>query len=150
MTGAARRPPGWYDDATDAALQRYWDGSGWTPHTSTRGPASLVAPAEAEAEPVTLGVAGAAAPRHPLEALGLESTRRLGAPTNVSMGTPTSAAPDHTTVPTPARNSGPSMSALPAALGPSPRIWFVAAAGAITAAASLVVAFAALGVALGR
>ena len=24
--------PGWYDDPTDAAAQRYWDGAAWTPH----------------------------------------------------------------------------------------------------------------------
>jgi hypothetical protein len=28
------RPPGWHPDETDAALLRYWDGSGWTPHTT--------------------------------------------------------------------------------------------------------------------
>lgn len=32
-------PPGvagWYDDATDAALLRYWDGAKWSPHTAPR------------------------------------------------------------------------------------------------------------------
>ncbi|MGW9630265.1 NINE protein [Agromyces sp. NPDC055520] len=27
---------GWYDDESDAALLRYWDGAGWTPHTASR------------------------------------------------------------------------------------------------------------------
>ncbi|MGR0221265.1 DUF2510 domain-containing protein [Agromyces sp. ZXT2-6] len=30
------RVPGWHPDETDAALLRYWDGSGWTPHTAAR------------------------------------------------------------------------------------------------------------------
>jgi hypothetical protein len=29
---APARAPGWHPDETDAALLRYWDGSGWTPH----------------------------------------------------------------------------------------------------------------------
>lgn len=33
MTSTAR-PPGWHPDETDTALLRYWDGSGWTPHTT--------------------------------------------------------------------------------------------------------------------
>ena len=136
MSSTARRSPGWYDDATDVALLRYWDGSGWTPHTSPR------APPPADAAP---------APTHPLEGLGLESTRRLDRVAGVTSRTPeASSPPDHTTVPTPPGAPGPSPAALPTPLGPSPRIWFVAAAGAIMATASLVVAFAALGVALGR
>jgi hypothetical protein len=31
-----RRAPGWYDDAADAALLRYWDGTKWSPHTAPR------------------------------------------------------------------------------------------------------------------
>jgi hypothetical protein len=31
-----RRTAGWYDDATDAALLRYWDGTKWSPHTAPR------------------------------------------------------------------------------------------------------------------
>ncbi|SIN90027.1 NINE protein [Agromyces cerinus] len=27
---------GWYDDESDAALLRYWDGTAWTPHTAAR------------------------------------------------------------------------------------------------------------------
>lgn len=34
------RAPGWHPDETDAALLRYWDGSGWTPHTTARDDAS--------------------------------------------------------------------------------------------------------------
>lgn len=34
------RAPGWHPDETDAALLRYWDGSGWTPHTTGREGAS--------------------------------------------------------------------------------------------------------------
>lgn len=32
----ARRTAGWYDDETDAALIRYWDGAKWSPHTAPR------------------------------------------------------------------------------------------------------------------
>jgi hypothetical protein len=31
---SAPRAAGWHPDETDAALLRYWDGSGWTPHTT--------------------------------------------------------------------------------------------------------------------
>lgn len=31
-------PAGWYPDPNNNALQRYWDGSGWTEHTAPAGP----------------------------------------------------------------------------------------------------------------
>jgi hypothetical protein len=36
VTSARARIAGWYDDETDAALLRYWDGSNWSPHTAPR------------------------------------------------------------------------------------------------------------------
>ena len=38
MTPDSRRAAGWYDDETDAALLRYWDGAKWSPHTAPRPP----------------------------------------------------------------------------------------------------------------
>jgi Protein of unknown function (DUF2510) len=38
VTLETRRVAGWYDDQTDAALLRYWDGSKWSPHTAPRPP----------------------------------------------------------------------------------------------------------------
>lgn len=96
----ATRAPGWHPDETDAALLRYWDGSGWTPHTTGRDGA----PAEA-----------------------VHRTVRL--PDGV---------PDHTTVPTPPAWPHTAV-ARPGALS---------VGGAVTAAAALVVASAALAVAL--
>lgn len=137
MSAGERRPPGWYDDATDAALLRYWDGSGWTPHTSSRDAGG---PQPAGTAPATADVTPALEATHRMESV-------LGAaPAPSDAASP----PDHTTVPTPAGGPASAPVMMPAALAPSPRVWFVAAAGAITAAASLVVAFAALSVALGR
>jgi len=31
---AAATPAGWYPDATDPSVQRYWDGTAWTEHTA--------------------------------------------------------------------------------------------------------------------
>lgn len=119
MSAGAARPSGWYDDATDAALLRYWDGSGWTPHTSAR------------AEP--------AVPQ-------ADRTRVLEPDLGLTARLPhASSAPDHTTVPTaPAPSPASGLLANPDRMSPLPVI------GAVTAAASLVVAVAALGVALGR
>lgn len=97
---SAPRAAGWHPDETDAALLRYWDGSGWTPHTTR---------ADAAAE-------------------ALHRTVRLE-----------HGPPDHTTVPTPPAVATGRFAARPAAL-PS--------GGALTAAAALVVATAALAVAL--
>jgi hypothetical protein len=115
----AVRPSGWYDDATDAALLRYWDGSGWTPHTAARHDPAVPDERTRALEPD----------------LGLTARLRH-----------LSSTPDHTTVPTlpvhpPAPTSG--VLAGPDRMSPLPVL------GAITAAASLVVAVAALGVALG-
>lgn len=33
MTRESERRAGWYDDESDAALLRYWDGAKWSPHT---------------------------------------------------------------------------------------------------------------------
>jgi hypothetical protein len=33
----AATPAGWYPDATDPSIQRYWDGTAWTEHTSPTG-----------------------------------------------------------------------------------------------------------------
>lgn len=52
MSSERRPPAGWYDDMTDAAVLRYWDGNAWTPHT---------APKPADAAPAPLGEVSAAA-----------------------------------------------------------------------------------------
>lgn len=36
MTRESGRRAGWYDDESDAALLRYWDGVKWSPHTVPR------------------------------------------------------------------------------------------------------------------
>lgn len=36
MTPEPVRAAGWYDDETDAALLRYWNGAEWSPHTAPR------------------------------------------------------------------------------------------------------------------
>ncbi|MDR6906501.1 hypothetical protein J2X63_002187 [Agromyces sp. 3263] len=36
MTAGPAGVAGWYDDETDAALLRYWDGRRWTPHTAAK------------------------------------------------------------------------------------------------------------------
>ena len=36
MTSGHARIAGWYDDESDAALLRYWDGAKWSPHTAPR------------------------------------------------------------------------------------------------------------------
>ncbi|MBT2517587.1 NINE protein [Streptomyces sp. ISL-90] len=46
MSSERRPSAGWYDDVTDAAVLRYWDGNAWTPHT---------APKPADAAPAPLG-----------------------------------------------------------------------------------------------
>ncbi|RXZ72000.1 NINE protein [Agromyces albus] len=46
MSSERRPSAGWYDDMTDAAVLRYWDGNAWTPHT---------APKPADAAPAPLG-----------------------------------------------------------------------------------------------
>jgi len=43
---------GWYDDESDAALLRYWDGTAWTPHTAAR-------PADAAPNPLRATAPGA-------------------------------------------------------------------------------------------
>ena len=138
MSAGERRPPGWYDDVTDGPLLRYWDGSGWTPHTSSR---DADGPQPAGTAPATADVTPALEATHRIESI-------LGAAAADSSDAVSP--PDHTTVPTPAGGPRSAPVMMPTALAPSPRVWFVAAAGAITAAASLVVAFAALSVALGR
>jgi hypothetical protein len=74
---AASRAPGWHADETDSALLRYWDGSGWTPHTAARTGADAPSAAPAREEPA------------------LHRTVRLA-----------DAVPDHTTVPTPPITAG--------------------------------------------
>ncbi|MBM7505849.1 DUF2510 domain-containing protein [Agromyces aurantiacus] len=130
MSGSERRRPGWYGDPTDGGLLRYWDGSGWTPHTTARSNGG------ADSHPP--------ATRTPTLAPGLDLTARLPEPERAGP-------PDHTTVPiapTAASATPPGRDAI--ALGGSARGSILPVAGAVTAAASLVVALAALGVALGR
>jgi hypothetical protein len=131
VSAGTARPPGWYDDATDAAVLRYWDGSGWTPHTSRRAGRSLLDERT-----------------HVVGESDVALTARFPGPAPA-------ATPDHTTVPTPPMlgpAGGPEPDLGPDSLHAVPRmpLPLLSVAGAITAAASLVVAFAALGVALGR
>ncbi|MBM7829411.1 hypothetical protein JOE59_000116 [Agromyces cerinus] len=42
---------GWYDDESDAALLRYWDGTAWTPHTAARPADAAPNPLPAAATP---------------------------------------------------------------------------------------------------
>ncbi|MFB9308676.1 hypothetical protein BJY17_001857 [Agromyces hippuratus] len=49
---------GWYDDESDAALLRYWDGTAWTPHTAAR-------PADAAPNPLPAAAAATPAPAAP-------------------------------------------------------------------------------------
>lgn len=44
-------PPGWYDDATNAAAYRWWDGTRWTEATRPRGAEQQPASAPPRAEP---------------------------------------------------------------------------------------------------
>lgn len=41
MTPESARPAGWYDDETDAALLRYWDGAKWSPHTAPNASSAI-------------------------------------------------------------------------------------------------------------
>ncbi|MCK8609264.1 DUF2510 domain-containing protein [Agromyces sp. C10] len=113
------RAAGWHPDETDAALLRYWDGSGWTPHTARAGAVRVALPGDV---PVA-----SAAPSRPEPAL--HRTIRLA-----------EAVAEHTTIPTPP-------AARPVDDGRG-TVRVAGPAGTITAAAALVIACAALAIAL--
>ena len=50
MTSGRARVAGWYDDETDAALLRYWDGTKWSPHTAPNPTRATVLAVSADAE----------------------------------------------------------------------------------------------------
>ncbi|MFE6254628.1 DUF2510 domain-containing protein [Agromyces sp. NPDC057865] len=79
-----RRTAGWYDEATDATLLRYWDGTKWSPHTAPRPRADGALEASHDALAALFGSA---------------------APT-VTVTMPLRAPDEHTTVPLP-DESGP-------------------------------------------
>ncbi|GAA2036258.1 hypothetical protein GCM10009819_21070 [Agromyces tropicus] len=102
---------GWHPDPGEPALLRYWDGSGWTPHTASGGSSTA------------------------------EAHRTMPFPPHRGRHAPTPPGDDraeHTTVPDRPPPAGEEVA----------RPHGLAVAGAITAAVSLVVACAALGVAL--
>lgn len=87
---AARRRAGWYDDEVDASALRYWDGRGWTPHTSPK-PVDPAASVPDALEPAFVGgFAGT-----PADALFTHTVRLV---------------PEHTTVPTPLAGPAASVS----------------------------------------
>lgn len=54
-------PAGWYDDANDAAVKRYWDGAAWTAHTAPRDATPVEAASRIPAKkPKWLLIGGAA------------------------------------------------------------------------------------------
>jgi hypothetical protein len=121
MTGSAPSSAGWHADPTGPGTLRYWDGTGWTPHT-----AGATAPSRDASEPALHRTARL--PEHLARA-------HRGLTTNAERPT----APDHTTVPVPTSTTTTAR--------PDP-VHRIAVAGTLTAAASLVVACAALGIAL--
>ena len=146
MTATAGRVAGWYDDDADAAVLRYWDGTGWTPHTTGRPgePAHFRTLRLSES-------AGEASDRPDDHEPDRDATRRIEPR-------------EHTTVPTsPAAHGGQVAhaaratratpvddgSSVPVAASARP-VGQLTVVGAVTAGASLVVACAALAVALGR
>jgi hypothetical protein len=60
----ATRVAGWYDDETDAALLRYWDGAKWSPHTAPRPLESPDAADTVTAEGTTLRLPPRSADEH--------------------------------------------------------------------------------------
>lgn len=116
MTASDPASAGWHRDPTEPNTLRYWDGTGWTPHTSA---------AEVSARDPRAQAARTA------EEPAMHATMRL--PERLS---------DTATVPLRTERpwGGPVA---------DPRVRVLTAASVLTAVASLVVACAALGVALG-
>jgi len=120
VTASAPGAAGWLADPSAPRTLRYWDGTGWTPHTA----AATDSPA---------ATAATAATAETMEA-ALHLTARLP-----------DAVDDDATLPLPAGATLPTAPTTPIAATAARRL---ALAGALTAAISLVVACAALGVAL--
>lgn len=135
MTPEPARAAGWYDDETDAALLRYWDGAKWSPHTAPR-PADAASDAADPAGVVgpvgVVGSVGAMEPVRAVEPAGApaaidailhgtaldaidEATsvrpRADGVPFATLPAAPTRAPDEHTTVPLPPDSGAPAASA---------------------------------------
>lgn len=61
----SERAAGWYDDESDAALLRYWDGSAWSPHTAPKPADAAPRPLPAAAGPAASSTAPPAPPAAP-------------------------------------------------------------------------------------
>lgn len=61
----SERAAGWYDDESDAALLRYWDGSAWSPHTAPKPADAAPHPLPAAAGPAASSTAPPAPPAAP-------------------------------------------------------------------------------------
>ena len=133
MTAMPGRVSGWYDDEADAAVLRYWDGAGWTPHTAGRP------------------VAAAGSARAPASASGT-ATESVFATVRLPVDDPVHpTATTLTTVPTPPERPAPHPPEPVASAAASARpVAPLSVLGAAAAAAALVLASAALAVALGR
>lgn len=122
MTSEPARAAGWYDDETDAALLRYWDGAKWSPHTAPK-------PTDAPSSPVdAIDEATAVRARAALPEDTAALFRDVSTPVTVTLPAPpsTPAAPrvgvapvppppsrppdEHTTVPLPPGDAVPGAS----------------------------------------
>ncbi|WP_022893785.1 NINE protein [Agromyces subbeticus] len=61
----SERAAGWYDDESDAALLRYWDGSAWSPHTAPKPADAAPRPLPAASGPTASSSAPPAPPAAP-------------------------------------------------------------------------------------
>ena len=104
MSSERRPSAGWYDDAAEAAVLRYWDGNAWTPHTAPKpadaAPAPLGevsrAPAEPEATRPEATMSEAVAPQSIEEAT---VARPMRAPAATSVLEPVNAPVPESTLP---------------------------------------------------
>ena len=122
MTPEPARAAGWYDDETDAALLRYWDGAKWSPHTAPKPADAATSPVDAIDEATSVR-ARAAVPEDTAALFRDVSTPVLvtlpappptpAAPRAgvIPVAPPPSRAPDeHTTVPLPPGDAVPGAS----------------------------------------
>ncbi|RNB44094.1 DUF2510 domain-containing protein [Agromyces tardus] len=137
VTATPGRASGWYDDEADAAVLRYWDGTGWTPHTAAR-PAAAAGSARA---PVS-ATAAATESVFATVRLPVDDPAHPTATTLTTVPTPPERPAPHPAEPVASAAASAAASARPVAP--------LSVLGAAAAAAALVLASAALAVALGR